>query len=304
MLAPRFTPRPARLPRRDSQPDDTVCGRWLGDALAQPSVSGGVSGRVAWSTASHWLDRALDHDVEAFDAAFANHAASAPLHRALTATFARPATTYRVLLSLAPELAPVDLHHLELSRGTLSLELRLRPHLRGCEGLFRAWAGIVRGLPRLHGRADARVRSEVSSTHGFYVAELGAGATVVRRSARASGCALLEALAQLDLTTRGAVLAQILRCLDEVPDRRSSFALLQERLGITRSEARVAVCLADGKLVSDIAQELGMADATVRTHLRNIFRKTGATRQVELVTLVHRALSNRSGIGALRLHAG
>jgi DNA-binding CsgD family transcriptional regulator len=298
MLASRLT---SRAVHRDSpEPDDTVCGRWLGDALTQPSLSG----RVAWSTASHWLDRALDHDVEAFDAAFASHAATAPLHRALTATFARPATTYRVLLSLAPELAPVELRHLELSRGTLSLELRLRPHLRGCEGLFRAWAGIVRGLPRLHARADARVRSEVSATHGFYVAELGAGATVARRSARASGCELLEALAQLDLTTRGAVLAQILRSLDEVPDRRSSFALLQERLGITQSEARVAVSLADGKLVADIARELGMADATVRTHLRNIYRKTGATRQVELVTLVHRALSNRSGIGALRLHSG
>lgn len=294
--------RPSRLDRaRDSsESDDTVCGRLLGDALALP----GVSGRVAWSTACHWLDRALDHDPDAFDAAFAQHVARLPLYRALTSTFARPATTYRVVLSLAPELAPVELHHLELSRGTLSLELRSRPHLRGCEGLFRAWLGIVRGLPRLHGRADAHVVSEISETRGFYQAELGVGATVARRTVRASGCELLEALAELDLSTRGAVLAQILRSLEEAPDRHSSLTLLQERLSITRSEARVAVCLADGKVVPDIARELGMADATVRTHLRNIFRKTGATRQVELVALVHRAISRRTGVGVLRLRTG
>lgn len=300
MLAPRLPRHSARPVLREPEPDDTVCGRLLADALELP----GVSGRVAWSTASHWLDRAHDHDPENFDAAFARHVAHLPLYRALTSTFARPATTYRVVLSLAPELAPVDLHHLELARGTLSFELRLRSGLRGCEGLFRAWAGVVRGLPRLHGRADANVRSETSETRGFYEAELGVGATVARRSVRASGCELLEALAELDLTTRGAVLAKILRCLDEVPDRRSRLALLEERLSITRSEARVASCLADGKVVADIARELGTADATVRTHLRNIYRKTGATRQVELVTLVHRALSNRSGIGALRLHLG
>ena len=293
--SPERLPDPSQL-RELSSSDETVCGRLLEHALDLP----GVRGRVAWTTATHWLQSALDRGAEDLEERFARHVASFPLHRALAATFARPATTYRVLLSLAHELAPIDVSHLEISHGTLSLELRLRPHLRGNEGLFRAWAGVVRGLPRLHGRADARVRSEVSATCGVYEAELGMGTTVTRPMTRDSGCALLEALAELDPPTRGALLAQILRCLDDAPDGRSRVSVLQEQLSITRSEARVAVNLADGRLIADIARELGMAEATVRTHLRNIFRKTGATRQVELVTLVHRVVSGRPGRTGLR----
>ncbi|MCA9615681.1 MAG: hypothetical protein KC586_23155, partial [Myxococcales bacterium] len=95
-------------------------------------------------------------------------------------------------------------------------------------------------------------------------------------------------------------LAEILSSLEAAPVHDSGVLVLRERLRITRAEARVALRLADGMLIPELARELQMAEATARTHLRNIFRKTGVTRQVELVTLVHRALSGRVQLGSLR----
>jgi DNA-binding CsgD family transcriptional regulator len=38
--------------------------------------------------------------------------------------------------------------------------------------------------------------------------------------------------------------------------------------------------------VPDVAQILGLSEATVKTHLHHLFDKTGTTRQAELVRLV------------------
>lgn len=60
--------------------------------------------------------------------------------------------------------------------------------------------------------------------------------------------------------------------------------------GLTPMEARVTELLAAGRSVGKTAEELGNAEATVRTHLARIFSKTGTTRQGELVALVVRLL--------------
>ncbi|HBB77316.1 MAG TPA: DNA-binding response regulator [Pseudomonas sp.] len=56
--------------------------------------------------------------------------------------------------------------------------------------------------------------------------------------------------------------------------------------GLTRSEARVARLLAQGIRSEAVAEELGVSVATVNFHLRNLFQKTGVTRQSELVAQV------------------
>lgn len=57
-------------------------------------------------------------------------------------------------------------------------------------------------------------------------------------------------------------------------------------LGLTPAESRVAVLLAEGKSVSQIAAAVGREQSTIRTHVRHIFGKLGITRQVDLVRLV------------------
>lgn len=216
---------------------------------------------------------------------------SMPLYRTLTNTLSKPSTAYRVIISLWGLVCPVRVERFDVTGATLSLSLTLAPGAEPSLACFHAVAGFLRGLPRLYDRADACVTAMVRPDGGVYEAHLGDIEPPRREGivTQHAATSLLEALAAFDRETRGAILAQILDLLEE-PDRRSATLLLQERLGLTRTEARVATRLADGHALATIAAELSIADATVRTHLRNIFRKTNTGRQAELVALVHRTL--------------
>jgi DNA-binding CsgD family transcriptional regulator len=55
---------------------------------------------------------------------------------------------------------------------------------------------------------------------------------------------------------------------------------------LTPAELRVLMALVQTAGVPDVAPVLGLAETTVRTHLRHLFEKTGATRQADLVKIV------------------
>ena len=57
-------------------------------------------------------------------------------------------------------------------------------------------------------------------------------------------------------------------------------------LGLTPAESRVAVELAEGRTVPDIAALSGRAGNTIRAHLKRIHRKLGVSRRADLVRLV------------------
>ncbi|MCY3825513.1 MAG: LuxR C-terminal-related transcriptional regulator, partial [Nitrospinae bacterium] len=63
-------------------------------------------------------------------------------------------------------------------------------------------------------------------------------------------------------------------------------AMAAEALGLTKMESRVAVLLAEGRSVAQIAAAFGRKESTIRTHVKHIFAKHGLTRQVDLVRLV------------------
>ena len=63
-------------------------------------------------------------------------------------------------------------------------------------------------------------------------------------------------------------------------------ALVAATLGLSPAESRVAVLLADGNTVRDIAMATGRSENTIRWHIRRIFEKQGITRLVQLVQLV------------------
>ena len=70
--------------------------------------------------------------------------------------------------------------------------------------------------------------------------------------------------------------------------------LVGSALGLTAAESRVAIMLAEGYTLRDIAASTGRTTGTVRWHLQQIFEKNGISRQVELVQLV-RSLSVLGG---------
>src|SRR3954470_3143314 len=59
--------------------------------------------------------------------------------------------------------------------------------------------------------------------------------------------------------------------------------ILQEVFGLTKAEARLAVRLACGETVEDIAEEHDVSISTARVQLKSVFAKTGTSRQAELV---------------------
>jgi DNA-binding NarL/FixJ family response regulator len=73
----------------------------------------------------------------------------------------------------------------------------------------------------------------------------------------------------------------------------SSFAPLQEKLGITAREAEVLLWVAQGKSNADIAGILGMAEKTVKTHLGNLFAKLGIEGRNAATVIALEVLSGR-----------
>jgi len=66
----------------------------------------------------------------------------------------------------------------------------------------------------------------------------------------------------------------------------SDFDVIATTLGLTRQEATLAALLAQGRSVTEAADELGITVGTARTHLKRIFSKTDTHRQAELVRLL------------------
>ena len=61
---------------------------------------------------------------------------------------------------------------------------------------------------------------------------------------------------------------------------------LAKRYGLTAAEMRVLFAIVEIGGVPDVANMLGISQATVKTHLQRIFDKTGTARQADLVKLV------------------
>ncbi|WP_175803804.1 helix-turn-helix transcriptional regulator [Burkholderia cenocepacia] len=61
---------------------------------------------------------------------------------------------------------------------------------------------------------------------------------------------------------------------------------LMALLGLSRTEAELAVQLCHGRTLVEAAQALGLTEQTVRTYSKQIFAKTGARRQADLVRLI------------------
>jgi DNA-binding CsgD family transcriptional regulator len=57
--------------------------------------------------------------------------------------------------------------------------------------------------------------------------------------------------------------------------------------GLTRSEFRICTLIQSGRMTNEISETLNVRKSTLRSHMRAIYLKTGASGQVELVHLLH-----------------
>ena len=78
----------------------------------------------------------------------------------------------------------------------------------------------------------------------------------------------------------------VLRFRPIFPPATPAVETVAQRYKLTTAEKRVLSAVMDSSGVRSVASALGISEATVKTHLQNIFGKTGARRQIDLVKLV------------------
>lgn len=88
-------------------------------------------------------------------------------------------------------------------------------------------------------------------------------------------------------------IAAIVLIVDPSAQNQIDPGLLQDALGLTQTESHVALLLASGLSVSQVALSTGRKESTVRWHMKHIFEKQGISRQAQLVRRVQ-ALSGLS----------
>jgi DNA-binding CsgD family transcriptional regulator len=85
------------------------------------------------------------------------------------------------------------------------------------------------------------------------------------------------------------------RGLDGLPEA----ARLRLEFGLTKAEARLALCLAKGWSLATAAEAFNIKLTTIRSQLRQVFSKTGTSRQAEFVAmLLSRGYGSRRPFGA------
>lgn len=84
----------------------------------------------------------------------------------------------------------------------------------------------------------------------------------------------------------GTAASMLVLVADPTQDRRPSAERLRQQYGLTPAEAALALRLAEGLDLRAAADQLGITYGSSRTRLKQVFSKTGASRQAELVRLV------------------
>ena len=134
-----------------------------------------------------------------------------------------------------------------------------------------------------------RLQALIRNSHGTVGAADGQGGGIIKLT-RQDHLPLILSVSPF----RSPVAAAFPKCDDVValllydPERRllPNDQLLLEVFGLTRGEARVAILLAAGRDLEDIARALGVSLNAVKFHLKSIYAKTATHRQSEVVSLL------------------
>ena len=156
--------------------------------------------------------------------------------------------------------------------------------------LLRRGDGLSDQGGSLHARApadDATLQKLLAGALPRFGDQGVSGSMMVRRALDLPGLVLhVSPVDDGESDIRARRVAALALIVDPGGRTRIDPALVAATLGLTPMESRVAVRLAEGRTVRDIARALGRTENTVRWHMKNIFAKHNLSRQFELVQLV------------------
>ena len=147
-------------------------------------------------------------------------------------------------------------------------------------------------------RRDNRIQAARSFETNSLLAALRDVALTGRAEKRESGALLIArpsgklpyAVVVMPLTSSAGGETKTTRALvflSDLAHRNNELApRLSQLFGLSKAEARVAAGIAEGRRLTEIAEEFDVRMPTVRTQLRAVLKKVGASRQADLVRIV------------------
>lgn len=184
--------------------------------------------------------------------------------------------SWRVVALVYPHLA---IEHERVGERDLTARIVVPEPYVACAPLMWITAGACRSASRLLGLGDSEVHAEVTLREAHYAIRVPATKRL-RVDSEADDADSVERVVVDFQSLVGHALGM------PAPRARYSLKMLQQQLGLTRAEARVAWRVADGLRPHEIAHDLHISLETVRTHLKHTYVKTNTRRQVELALLV------------------
>ena len=189
-------------------------------------------------------------------------------------------------VSLAALLAKSGIGIIQLDRSGRIVEVNDwgRNHLQRGSGLFDQEGFLRASLPADDARLQRLLTSALPTFGGFSVS----GSMALHRSAGLPRLAVHITPVGDRKANFGTGRVAMLVLVVEPGSQRVDIApgVVAEALDLTPAESRVAVSLAAGNSVRDIAEETGRQENSVRFLLKGIYRKQHISRQADLVRLV------------------
>jgi DNA-binding CsgD family transcriptional regulator len=186
----------------------------------------------------------------------------------------------------ALEAMPIGVVAVDRSGAIVRANLCAHAIIAAGEGLIQTEGGLAIERPGHRMRLrDMVAQVEQARLSGASAPEFSVYALPRYRQQRPLTCLFMPVAAGIDAELFEAP-AAILFLGD--PERPVVFdaARISRLYGLSRAEARVAALLARGLRLEEVADQLGIAYETVRKHLKQIFVKTGVSRQAELVRML------------------
>jgi len=185
----------------------------------------------------------------------------------------------------APEGVTVGVILVSSSAHVISMNGAARRLIDAGTGLSVGSGGIRASRPRetclLHALIDAASqRTMLSGLHS------GGALRIPRFDERSALEVLVAPFHANGAARREARVAAVIYVIDPTVGSSSCGAQFARAHALTPAEARVASLIASGHTGRQAAEHLGISYNTLKTHLKQVFAKTGARRQVGLIRLM------------------
>ncbi len=160
---------------------------------------------------------------------------------------------------------------------------RARDLLRAGDGLFDE-GGYLYARTR---QDNAKLQGLLTRAQPALGVEGAGGSTMVRRAPDLPPLLLhVNPVGRQETVWWVSPVAVLVLVVDPASQPRIDPAVTAAALGLTEMESRVAVLLAQGMSIRQIAAATGRKESTIRSHVKHAFAKHGLSRQAELVRLV------------------